>query len=389
MQQIAQQGSKEWFMLRLGMFTNSELWKLMIQPEKITEESPLSVGAKTYIAEIFWDYANGYPKNVDAYSLKYGRDHEPEAKQLMVNSINLKSKEWHTDGEKALVTSEFIIHPKIKYWGGSPESKPIIIDCIGHSTEIKCPSSGKSHDENIQMCKSYLSEFDDTHWMDTSILKKYPELFWQMQAHMELQNTQKCLFASYHKSKRVLPESLKDTVIPDEMKDEFMKLNGIPFIKDEYYECIFSRLDDAIQLLKLQLKKAFLELVKYAQKYGIDWYKEMGMVRDILPDTPVVNDVIPQPIYEVVTIVTAPDPHINKKNAELFKKIDAISLLPGGIDAQHAAIYDIYEKELSRFLKAGENYDAEFAAYVKAKGTEMGWRFGPYKQKRDIEPIIK
>ena len=98
---------------------------------------------------------------------------------------------------------------------------------------------------------------------------------------MELQNTQKCLFASYHKSKRVLPESLKDTVIPDEMKDEFMKLNGIPFIKDEYYECIFSRRDDAIQLLKLQLKKAFLELVKYAQKYGIDWYKEMGMVRDI------------------------------------------------------------------------------------------------------------
>ena len=105
MQQIAQQGSKEWFMLRLGMFTNSELWKLMIHPEKITEESPLSVGAKTYIAEIFWDYANGYPKNVDAYSLKYGRDHEPEAKQLMVNSINLKSKASSLSVKQYIVSS--------------------------------------------------------------------------------------------------------------------------------------------------------------------------------------------------------------------------------------------------------------------------------------------
>jgi len=219
------QQTAAWFDQRLGLITNSQVHRLMAYPDKITAESELSKGAKTYIEELFWELAEGHIKEVKAWTLEYGNTQEPKAKQLLANSIG-----------QELEDCEFIPHPDLCYYGGSPELEPVMINGLLTTTEIKCPATGRSHDENIEMCKAFTQD-------PNSLLKVYPELFWQINGNMSLQNTKQCVFVSYHETKLCTTDYL----------EHYFPLDMV-----------------AVDKLAIQLPKAFKYYKEYAQKHGVD-----------------------------------------------------------------------------------------------------------------------
>lgn len=219
------QRTAQWFDQRLGMITNSSFHRLMAYPDKITAESPISKGAMTYIEELFWDLAEGHAKEVKAWTLEYGNMQEPKAKQKLATSI-----------QQELSDCEFIFHPELCYYGGSPELEAVTVNGLRTTTEIKCPATGRSHDENIEMCKAIKTD-------PAVFLKTYPELFWQVNGNMLLQKTQQCVFVSYHETK---------------------------LCTTDYLEHYLPRNDNAIALMLMQLPKAFKYYKEYGERHGVD-----------------------------------------------------------------------------------------------------------------------
>ena len=217
----------------LGLITGSEVWKLMPAAlGKITPESELSVGAKTYIEERFWMLADGFSPDVKASSLQYGIDHEPIALAALSGVVG-----------QPIERGTFLRH-ELGFFGCTPDTKPVMYNGEIHSAEIKCPSTGRSHRENREICISYKNETN--HWMDSVWVKKYPELFWQTQMEMYMDGTKKCIFMSYH--------------------DTSAGLN----LDTDIVMCVFNRRDEAIELLLMQLKKAWAYYQEYASSELID-----------------------------------------------------------------------------------------------------------------------
>lgn len=229
------QRTAEWFEQRLGLITNSSVHRLMVSPDKITPESPLPKGAMTYIEELFWDLADGHSKEIKAWTLEYGNIQEPKAKQKLATSLQVE-----------LEDCEFIPHPTLVYYGGSPELEPVLINGLLTTTEIKCPATGRSHHENIEMCNAYEKD-------NNSLLAVYPELFWQINGNMNLQNTQQCVFVSYHETK------LANT---------------------DYKQFIFPRNQAAVDKMLLQMHKAYKYYREYGFKHGVDVHEYLKARHD-------------------------------------------------------------------------------------------------------------
>ena len=230
--QFTAQKTAAWFDLRLGLITNSNLHKLMAYADKITATSELSKGAMTYIEEIFWEFASGFHKEIPAWQLEYGTRQEPKAKA--------KLAQWVADttGKPCeLKDCEFIYHPELCYYGGSPELEPVMIDGFMTTTEIKSPATGRSHHENIEMCKAYARGNTEI------LLKIYPELYWQINGNMSLQNTQQCIFATFHETK---------------------------ICTTDFRTQIFKQDDKSLNLIDIQLPKAWKYYKQYAAMHGVD-----------------------------------------------------------------------------------------------------------------------
>jgi hypothetical protein len=76
------QNSPEWYQIRLGRFTSSEIWKLMVEPKTNAdkEAGKLSETAMTYISEKVAEVMTGQAKQQGyAFPLVWGIEKEPEA----------------------------------------------------------------------------------------------------------------------------------------------------------------------------------------------------------------------------------------------------------------------------------------------------------------------
>ena len=258
MENYVEQKSHEWHLQRLGIITSSDLWKIMGDFSNITEaqfatledlrsrakpltdnqrktladlqakrDAPITLNqtAKTYIEEKLWDLKDGTYKEVKAWTLDYGNTHEPLAKQAAANALKIE-----------LVDCEFTKHPKYYYYGGSCEMEAFTYMGIKHSIEIKCAATGRSHAENIEICRS----------MDIArdMKEKYPELYWQNHSHMFLQGTDVCVFVAFH---------------PSVLGEETTYANGF-----------LPRNNDDIALIEKRLEMAWEYYKEYGLKYGVD-----------------------------------------------------------------------------------------------------------------------
>lgn len=161
--------SPEWFKLRCGTFTASEIWKLMSEPR--SKKDLISKTAETYILEKVHEKITGQVKTgIDNYATQWGVEHEPLA-------INWYSKlTGHEIGDSYLV-----FHDSIEGFSCTPDR---FVNDNG-LVEVKCPANGANH---FKHCFITTDEY---------FKSEHPEYYWQCQAQMAITKREWCDFVSF------------------------------------------------------------------------------------------------------------------------------------------------------------------------------------------------
>jgi len=145
----AEQRSEGWHNARLGMFTSSEIYKLMTKPKLKGEV--LSEGAKTYILEKVAESLTGIREEVPTTkAMQWGIDNEPLAKRHLARLNN-----W-TIEETSFIKIESL------NWGGSGDGW---VREINSALEVKCLNT-----------VNHLKEIRDSEDLKTNL----PMRFWQV-----------------------------------------------------------------------------------------------------------------------------------------------------------------------------------------------------------------
>ena len=118
---IIEQRSEEWFEMRKGKITSSEVHKIMGKKD-------LTETAKTYLLEKVCEYYGGFTEPAVGAALNWGMDLEPAAVRHYENLTGLK-----------VDTASFI--PAGDHYGGSPDGLVAPDGVI----EVKCPYKSANH----------------------------------------------------------------------------------------------------------------------------------------------------------------------------------------------------------------------------------------------------
>jgi hypothetical protein len=169
--QWIEQGSDEWDRIRVGRFTASEIWKLIVDPKTVADKQAgkLSETALGYVGDKVGEVLTGQCKQQGyAYPLIYGTEKEPEARELFI--------------EKTGFTCEQVgFFTYTDHAGGSPDG--FVND--NAILEIKCPyESAKQVD--------YLMLTDQ--W---DLKRMFRDYYWQCQANMMFTERTLCHFVTY------------------------------------------------------------------------------------------------------------------------------------------------------------------------------------------------
>lgn len=161
--------TKEWFDLRCGTFTASEIWKLMTDPR--SKKDLLSKTAETYILEKVHEKVTGKIKmGVDNFSTMWGVEHEPLA-------LKWYGKLTGHD----MQDSYLVFHETIEGFSCTPDQ---FVNEDG-LCEVKCPANGANH---LKHCFITASEY---------MKQEFPEYYWQVTAQMLITGRKWCDFVSF------------------------------------------------------------------------------------------------------------------------------------------------------------------------------------------------
>jgi len=161
-----EQNSPDWFNLRLGLFTSSQIYVLMQR----SRSGGFSKSAETYIKQKAIELI--YPLATEGFStsaMQWGHDHEPDAR----NVYELQSGKAVTNGGFWKLND---------YTGSSPDG---LIDDGKGSVEIKCPYNRINH-LSYSLCKN---EYD--------LLAEKKEYFYQCHHQMLCTGREYVDFMSY------------------------------------------------------------------------------------------------------------------------------------------------------------------------------------------------
>jgi hypothetical protein len=122
------QRSPEWYAARSGKFTGSRFKDMMKRTEDTEFENQSNKGYRDLIYQLVLERLTGghTDSSMDSASLRWGRDHEPKAKEYYM---------LETDNDVEDVG--FLLHPTMSFVGVSPDG---VIEPI-NGIEIKCPKS--------------------------------------------------------------------------------------------------------------------------------------------------------------------------------------------------------------------------------------------------------
>lgn len=166
-----EQGTPEWDRIRVGRFTASEIWKLIVEPKTNAdkEAGKLSETAMTYISEKVAEVMTGQCKQQGyAFPLTWGVEKEPEAIE-------------HFTEKTGLIYERVGFFAYTDHAGGSPDG------FIGEDAilEIKCP-----YDSAKQL--DYLMLTDQ--W---DLKRQCRDYYWQCQSNMMFTERKLCHFVTY------------------------------------------------------------------------------------------------------------------------------------------------------------------------------------------------
>jgi hypothetical protein len=185
------QGTPEWFQMRLGRFTSSEMHKLMkpgkraMTPEELAARpkkgkgssttqvddfSVMSDTARTYIEQKVAEMLTGQVEDdVYAFAKEYGKEMEPMAANYFeeIKGIAVEPAPFIPFGDHA---------------GGSPDRFVVDEDA---GLEIKCPLKSVKQVKYLQLTDQY------------DLLEQFPEFYWQCQSNLLFTGKSKWYFATF------------------------------------------------------------------------------------------------------------------------------------------------------------------------------------------------
>ena len=164
--QLIEQRSPEWFNIRRGRITSSEIYKIMGEGKSKTES--LSETAKTYLLEKISEKLGGFKESAVGTSLDWGTDLEETARKIYQAST----------GNIASICSFISV---TDHYGGSPDS---IVDPDG-TVEIKCPYNSVNHFK-YGLIKT-----------PQDFKKASPAYYYQCISHMNVTGAKWCDFVSF------------------------------------------------------------------------------------------------------------------------------------------------------------------------------------------------
>ena len=164
------QRSPEWFELRRGKFTASEIHRLM-------GAKGLGKTGETYVMEKVVEELGATMPPVSTYAMERGTELEPYAKAHYSKAFNC-----------SVSPAEFIIAPWCDEAGASPDG--IVTDWANQNDsrliEIKCPMNPVNHLQNFMIRSA------------AELKSIRPEYYWQVQMQMAVCGFEVCDFVSYY-----------------------------------------------------------------------------------------------------------------------------------------------------------------------------------------------
>lgn len=149
-----EQGTFEWDRIRVGRFTASENWRLIVEPKEKSKK--ISETTMTYIMEKVAEVMTGQCKQQGyAFPLVYGTETEPVARQ-------------HFQEKTGFEVQTVGFFPYTDHAGGSPDG--IVND--NSILEIKCP-----YDSRVMLDYLMLTDHFD-------LKRDFREHYWQIQNNM-------------------------------------------------------------------------------------------------------------------------------------------------------------------------------------------------------------
>jgi hypothetical protein len=198
-----EQGTPEWFNMRLGRFTSSEMHKLMkpgkrpMTKEELAQRPKKGKGSATTTVDdwtVFSDTALTYIEqkvaeiltgqiedDVYAYAKEYGKEMEPVAAEYFSELTGL-----------SVEPAPFI--PFGDHAGGSPD-RFIIEEDAG--LEIKCPLKPVKQVKYLQLT----DQFD--------LMRFFPDFYWQCESNLLFTGKQKWYFATFCPQMKIANHKLK------------------------------------------------------------------------------------------------------------------------------------------------------------------------------------
>lgn len=170
----APQRSLEWYEIRKGKFSSSEIHRLMTDPTaaEAKKGEVLSKGAKTYVKQKIAEVYGYVPDEFTSEAMVWGVEQEH------------KAKHWYSvlTGNK-VEDENFIAY--CEYYGGSPDGKVITPEGVIGALEIKCPFDSTKH---IDHCLIDTQE---------KFKSGFPKYYWQCVSHMLILDAAFCDFVSF------------------------------------------------------------------------------------------------------------------------------------------------------------------------------------------------
>lgn len=169
---IITQGSPEWYQIRLGKFTSSEIHRLMTEPKLAADKKAgnLSDGAMTYVLEKVHEQLTGEPaSSFDSMATVWGVQNEPLARAWYEKLTDCKV----TEAGFEMISESY---------GGSADGLVDFAQGVHDNggIEIKCPFKGSNHLEHCLISdQEYMKvNFKDHYWQCVSNCFIYGRDWW-------------------------------------------------------------------------------------------------------------------------------------------------------------------------------------------------------------------
>lgn len=166
-----EQGTPEWDRVRVGRFTASEIWRLMVEPKtkEAKESGHLSETSLTYIQEKVAEVMTGQCKQQGyAFPMVWGSEKEPEAREKFAE-------------KKGFAIEQVGFFAYTDHAGGSPDGF-VNDDAI---LEIKCPYDSAKQLEYLMLTDQW------------DLKRCHRDYYWQCQANMLFTERELCHFVTY------------------------------------------------------------------------------------------------------------------------------------------------------------------------------------------------